>query len=112
MSAGLHKLVSIDSKLESYQIEDFKPSSHSFGILGKPLSQFSCTTLMPQGANTEDEEDDEDDDEEGSVHVGSSKTSSMPKRAASTAVDKRGSASRANTGVSRATTEGVSSDTE
>ncbi|XP_062301622.1 protein phosphatase 1 regulatory subunit 36 [Osmerus eperlanus] len=84
----------------------------SFGILGKPLSQFSCTTLMPQGANTEDEEDDEDDDEEGSVHVGSSKTSSVPKRAASAAVDKRASASRANTGVSRATTEGVSSDTE
>ncbi|XP_029587339.1 protein phosphatase 1 regulatory subunit 36 [Salmo trutta] len=90
-------------------------ASVSFGILGKPLSQFSCTTLMPQGANNEDEEeedDEDDDDEDSGVHVRSSKNTFMAQRPVASAVDQRGSHSRANTVISRATTEGVSSDTE
>uniref|UniRef100_A0AAZ3STL2 Protein phosphatase 1 regulatory subunit 36 n=1 Tax=Oncorhynchus tshawytscha TaxID=74940 RepID=A0AAZ3STL2_ONCTS len=93
-------------------------ASVSFGILGKPLSQFSCTTLMPQGANNEDEEEeeddeeDDDDEEDSGVHVQSSKNTFVAQRPVASAVDQRGSLSRANTVISRATTEGVSSDTE
>uniref|UniRef100_A0AAZ3QP00 Protein phosphatase 1 regulatory subunit 36 n=1 Tax=Oncorhynchus tshawytscha TaxID=74940 RepID=A0AAZ3QP00_ONCTS len=93
-------------------------ASVSFGILGKPLSQFSCTTLMPQGANNEDEEEeeddeeDDDDEEDSGVHVQSSKNTFVAQRPVASAVDQRGSLSRANTVISRATTEGVSSDTD
>ncbi|KAK6327330.1 hypothetical protein J4Q44_G00029750 [Coregonus suidteri] len=89
-------------------------ASVSFGILGKPLSQFSCTTLMPQGANNEDEEeeDDDDDDEDLGIHVRSSMNTFMAQRPGASALDQRGSLSRTNTVTSRATTEGVSSDTE
>ncbi|KAM6958749.1 protein phosphatase 1 regulatory subunit 36 [Aplochiton taeniatus] len=90
--------------------------SFRFGILGKPLSQFSCTTLMPQGAKKENggEEDDEEDDDEDppGVHLPSSKASFMAQRSVSASVGRHGSSSRTNTGISRATTEGVSSDTE
>ena len=43
-----------------------------FGFLEKPLSQFSCTTLMHKGANNEEGEEDDDDEDPG-VHVRSSK---------------------------------------
>ncbi|KAM9416347.1 uncharacterized protein ACWYII_024824 isoform 2-T3 [Salvelinus alpinus] len=50
-------------------------TSVSFGFLGKPLIQFSCTPLMHKGANNEEEEDDDDDEDPGvrGVHVRSSK---------------------------------------
>uniref|UniRef100_UPI003AB07B03 protein phosphatase 1 regulatory subunit 36 n=1 Tax=Centroberyx gerrardi TaxID=166262 RepID=UPI003AB07B03 len=96
-------------------------ASVSFGILGKPLRQFSRTTLMPQGAKKkdrgeEDDEDDEhedddaeDDDDHPGVRVRGSKSSF--RRPKSTA-DRHGSTTRTNTGISRATTEAVTSDTE
>ncbi|XP_071402002.1 protein phosphatase 1 regulatory subunit 36 [Centroberyx affinis] len=97
-------------------------ASLSFGILGKPLRQFSRATLMPQGAKKkdrgeEDNEDDEhedddaeDDDDHPGVRVRGSKSSF--RRPKSTAVDRHGSTTRTNTGISRATTEAVTSDTE
>ncbi|KAL0962472.1 hypothetical protein UPYG_G00340450 [Umbra pygmaea] len=42
-------------------------ASFSFGILGKPLSQFSSTTLIPQGP----ENDEDDDDDDTDIHVNS-----------------------------------------
>ncbi|XP_029918808.1 protein phosphatase 1 regulatory subunit 36 [Myripristis murdjan] len=104
---------------------DQQLASVSFGILGQPLKQFSCTTLLPKGrkkkdGNVEDDEDeadeDEDDDAEDNnnehscIRVQGSKSSLM--RCKSTGVDRHGKTSRTNTGISRATTEAVTSDTE
>ncbi|XP_058614671.1 protein phosphatase 1 regulatory subunit 36 isoform X4 [Onychostoma macrolepis] len=93
--------------------------SLSFGILGKPLSQFSSETLKPQGGPSEEETENEED--KGSnrdmvsadprVHIRSNKTSVTGQRSLTTATDKRMRSSRADL-VSRATTEAVSSDTE
>ncbi|KAJ8386806.1 hypothetical protein AAFF_G00166010 [Aldrovandia affinis] len=66
-----------------------------FGILGKPLSQFSGATLIPQGEENKDEEK-----EGGNLE-------SFPASAG-----KQSSPSRTNTAISRATTEGGYSDTE
>ncbi|XP_043077631.1 protein phosphatase 1 regulatory subunit 36 [Puntigrus tetrazona] len=88
------------------QLEE-RLKSLSFGILGKPLSQFSSETLKPQGGPSEEETENEGD-EEG---VGRNKTSVTGQRSLTTATDKRLRSSRADL-VSRATTEAVSSDTE
>lgn len=97
----------------------------SFGILGQPLKQFSCTTLLPKGrkkkdGDVEDDEDEADEDENDDagdnndehscIRVRGSKSSLM--RCKSTGVDRHGKTSRTNTGISRATTEAVTSDTE
>ncbi|XP_051949481.1 protein phosphatase 1 regulatory subunit 36 isoform X2 [Xyrauchen texanus] len=87
-----------------------------FGILGKPLSQFSSMTLNPQGGQSEAEKDDDEQDGKNStivnddphVHIRSSKTD---QRSMTTTTDKRSNLSRVDL-VSRATTEGVYSDTE
>lgn len=92
----------------------------SFGILGKPLSQFSSETLKPQGGSIEEETENEEDEGTNSdvvsadphaVHIRSNKTSVTGQRSLTTATDKRMRSSRADL-VSRATTEAVSSDTE
>ncbi|KAL6457133.1 hypothetical protein MHYP_G00340960 [Metynnis hypsauchen] len=94
-------------------------ASLSFGVLGKPLSQFSCTTLMPHGAEDEgeegDNEDNSDEDEnentvQHEAHIMGSKTSFMAQRSTTATAGKRSSLSRAN--ASRATTEVLSSDTD
>ncbi|KAM4631480.1 protein phosphatase 1 regulatory subunit 36 [Polymixia lowei] len=91
----------------------------SIGILGKPLREFSYTTLTPSGAKKQDsdegdkegnEDDDDDTDDDPGAHVPSSKASFRGPK--SMAVDRRGGTSRTDTGVSRATTEAMFSDTE
>ncbi|XP_036411167.1 protein phosphatase 1 regulatory subunit 36 [Megalops cyprinoides] len=77
-------------------------ASLSFGILGKPLSQFSGPTLLPQGVESKDEEKEDEEEKDSGNRTQSRKTSD---------VDKLGGPSRENA-VSRATTEGVSSDPE
>ncbi|KAI4891664.1 hypothetical protein NFI96_024426, partial [Prochilodus magdalenae] len=92
-------------------------ASLSFGVLGKPLNQFSYTTLMPHGATDEGEEgdnEDNSDENESTVDHGAqvmgSKTSFTGRRSITATAGKHSSLSRANT--SRATTEVLSSDTE
>ncbi|XP_062385539.1 protein phosphatase 1 regulatory subunit 36 isoform X2 [Sardina pilchardus] len=88
-------------------------ASFSFGILGKPLTQFSRTTLMPRWSEHYDDEDDDDDDDDdnSSVHMQAKNTSFMTSHM-SIAEEKPGTQSRANTVTSHATTEGQSSVTE
>ncbi|XP_073688908.1 protein phosphatase 1 regulatory subunit 36 [Garra rufa] len=93
--------------------------SLSFGILGKPLSQFSSETLKLHRGQREEEAENEE--EEGSnrdvvnaeprVHIRSNKISVAGQRSHTTTTDKHMRSSRADL-VSRATTEAVSSDTE
>ncbi|XP_048022613.1 protein phosphatase 1 regulatory subunit 36 isoform X3 [Megalobrama amblycephala] len=92
--------------------------SLSFGILGKPLSQFSSKTLKPQEGQSEDEEDEGDEGNDGEVvdpdpqvHIRSRKTSVMGQRSLTTTIDGH-IRSRRDDLASRATTEAVSSDTE
>ncbi|KAK1805156.1 hypothetical protein P4O66_019511 [Electrophorus voltai] len=94
-------------------------ASLNFGILGKPLSQFSYTTLVPHGDKNEVEEEGDEDssgddcecDSEGHrAQVRDSRASFTGPR--STTADKYSSFSRANTVASRTTTEALSSDTE
>ncbi|KAI2650996.1 Protein phosphatase 1 regulatory subunit 36 [Labeo rohita] len=91
----------------------------SFGILGKPLSQFSSETLKPHGGQSEEETENEEDEGSNSdvvkadprVHIRSNKTSVAGQRSLTTTTDKCMRSNRADL-VSRATTEAVSSDTE
>lgn len=91
----------------------------SFGILGKPLSQFSSETLKPQEGPSEEETENEEDEGSNSEVVSadprglirSNKTSLTGQRSLTTAADKHMRSSRADL-VSRATTEALSSDTE
>ncbi|XP_042604087.1 protein phosphatase 1 regulatory subunit 36 [Cyprinus carpio] len=93
--------------------------SLSFGILGKPLSQFSSETLKPQEGPSEEETENEEDEGSNSEVVSadprglirSNKTSLTGQRSLTTAADRRMRSSRADL-VSRATTEALSSDTE
>ncbi|XP_035385244.1 protein phosphatase 1 regulatory subunit 36 [Electrophorus electricus] len=94
-------------------------ASLNFGILGKPLSQFSYTTLVPHGDKNEVEEEGDEDssgddcecESEGHrAQVRDSRPSFTGPR--STTADKYSSFSRANTVASRTTTEALSSDTE
>uniref|UniRef100_A0A9J7XIP5 Protein phosphatase 1 regulatory subunit 36 n=1 Tax=Cyprinus carpio carpio TaxID=630221 RepID=A0A9J7XIP5_CYPCA len=93
--------------------------SLSFGILGKPLSQFSSETLKPQEGPSEEETENEEDEGSNSEVVSadprglirSNKTSLTGQRSLTTAADKHMRSSRADL-VSRATTEALSSDTE
>ncbi|XP_010872130.2 protein phosphatase 1 regulatory subunit 36 isoform X2 [Esox lucius] len=78
-------------------------ATFSFGILGKPFSQFSCTALMPKN---EDEHDD--DKEDADIHVRSDKTTYMAQRPVASSPDQRGSLNRADTNTSRATAGAVS----
>ncbi|XP_072530997.1 protein phosphatase 1 regulatory subunit 36 [Salminus brasiliensis] len=93
-------------------------ASLSFGILGKPLSQFSCTTLMPakdkseEGDNEDSSDEEESENDEARSRVTESKISFKGQRSATATAGKRSSLSRAYTMASRATTEVLSSDTE
>uniref|UniRef100_A0AAY4EPB9 Protein phosphatase 1 regulatory subunit 36 n=2 Tax=Denticeps clupeoides TaxID=299321 RepID=A0AAY4EPB9_9TELE len=71
-----------------------------FGILGKPLNQFSHTGLVPQAM----------EDKDGDIQE--SKTSFVSRPRSSGTLDKHSDLSRANTAISRATTEAPASDTE
>ncbi|XP_041932547.1 protein phosphatase 1 regulatory subunit 36 isoform X1 [Alosa sapidissima] len=88
-------------------------ASFRFGILGKPLKEFSRTTLMPRWSEHYDDNDDDDDDHDdnSSVHMQAKNPSFMTSRM-SIAEEKPGTQSRANTVNSHATTEGQSSVTE
>ncbi|CAM4673348.1 unnamed protein product [Leuciscus chuanchicus] len=89
--------------------------SLSFGILGKPLSQFSSKTLKPQEGQSEEEEDEGNDSDlvnpNPHVHIKSRKTSVTGQRLLTTTADRHIRSRRVDL-VSRATTEVVSSDTE
>ena len=89
----------------------------SLGILGKPLSQFNCTTLMPQGAKGKDGDDEgeedcvydnKDTDEDLGIRDQGSKASFMRTEPSA----RHSSTGRINTGMSIATTKAVLSDTE
>ncbi|XP_076865198.1 protein phosphatase 1 regulatory subunit 36 isoform X1 [Brachyhypopomus gauderio] len=116
-----HKQQPVELVDSEILMEDLRQqlASFNFGILGKPLSEFSYTTLILHGAKNEGEEgDDEDsggDDSEGEsegheTQVRGSRPSFTCKR--STIAGKNSSLSRANTVASRVTTEALSSDTE
>lgn len=89
----------------------------SFGILGKPLSQFSSESLKLRGSHSDGEMEDEEDEgravanNDSHVHIRSSKTSATGQRLMTTTTDRRSHSGRADL-ISRATTEGVNSDTE
>uniref|UniRef100_A0A3B1JTU4 Protein phosphatase 1 regulatory subunit 36 n=1 Tax=Astyanax mexicanus TaxID=7994 RepID=A0A3B1JTU4_ASTMX len=93
-------------------------ASLSFGILGKPLSQFSYTTLMPakdegeDGDNEDSHDEEENENNDTRARVTESKIFFKGQRSARTTGGKRSSLSRAYTMASRATTEVLSSDTE
>ncbi|XP_058843990.1 protein phosphatase 1 regulatory subunit 36-like isoform X3 [Acipenser ruthenus] len=80
--------------------------SSNFGIIGEPLSQYSMQTLVPCGAEPEDEEEDE---QESKL---TSKMSLGSRGLSSSQNDSQGNVSRPRTVVSRTTTEGFCSDTE
>ncbi|XP_078124029.1 protein phosphatase 1 regulatory subunit 36 [Sander vitreus] len=95
-------------------------ASVSFGILGKPLRQFSHSTLIPYGEQKNKRHED-DDHEPGSdvntnsednrgIHVRGSRSSLMGPK--STGLDRYGSPTLVNTRNSAATVEAVTSDTE
>ncbi|KAA0710304.1 hypothetical protein E1301_Tti018791 [Triplophysa tibetana] len=94
-------------------------TSLCFGILGKPLSQFSSESLKLQGSHSEGEVEDEEDEginiavanNDSRVHIKTSKTSVTAQRLMTTTTDRHSRCSRADL-VSRATTEEVNSDTE
>ena len=92
----------------------------SFGILGKPLRQFSRSTLIPYG-DPKNKRDEDDDHEPGSdvnpknednrgIHVRGSRSSLMGPK--SPALDRYGSPTHINSRNSAATVEAVTSDTE
>ncbi|XP_067280262.1 protein phosphatase 1 regulatory subunit 36 [Pseudorasbora parva] len=87
--------------------------SLSFGILGKPLSQFSGMTLKPQDGPSEEEEDEGNggDGVNPDPHTPNRITSVRGQRSLTTTAEGRSRSSRAAL-VSRATTEAMSSDTE
>ncbi|KAL2080218.1 hypothetical protein ACEWY4_024011 [Coilia grayii] len=89
------KLVNVEELVEQLNRQ---LASFSFGILGKPLEQFSRTTLLPQWSDADDGDDEDDGDNDDSVdHMQAKATSSIV-----------ASRSRANTATTRATTEGHS----
>ncbi|XP_056597714.1 protein phosphatase 1 regulatory subunit 36 [Triplophysa dalaica] len=94
-------------------------TSLCFGILGKPLSQFSSESLKLQGSHSEGEKEDEEDEgvnsavtkNDSHVQIKTSKTSVTAQRLMTTTTDRHSRCGRADS-VSRATTEEVNSDTE
>ncbi|XP_044026536.1 protein phosphatase 1 regulatory subunit 36 isoform X2 [Siniperca chuatsi] len=95
-------------------------ASVSFGILGKPLRQFSRSTLIPCGEqkNNRDEDSDHEpgsdvnnnSEEHPVVHVRGSRSSFMGPK--STGLARYGSTTHINTRNSAATIEAVTSNTE
>ncbi|XP_059381656.1 protein phosphatase 1 regulatory subunit 36 isoform X2 [Carassius carassius] len=105
-----------DSEAVMEELKEQLKEQLSFGILGRPLSQFSPETLKPQEGPSEEETENEEDEGSNSEVVSADprvliKTSVTGQRSLTTAADKRMRSSRADL-VSRATTEAVSSDTE
>ncbi|XP_026051384.1 protein phosphatase 1 regulatory subunit 36 isoform X2 [Carassius auratus] len=105
-----------DSEAVMEELKEQLKEQLSFGILGRPLSQFSPETLKPQESPSEEETENEEDEGSNSKVVSADprvliKTSVTGQRSLTTAADKRMHSSRADL-VSRATTEAVSSDTE
>ncbi|XP_051246468.1 protein phosphatase 1 regulatory subunit 36 [Dicentrarchus labrax] len=90
-------------------------ASVSFGILGKPLSQFSCSTLIPYGEQKSNRDDDHEpgsdvsnnSEDRPGIHIGGSRSSLK-----STGLARYGSTTHMNTGSSAATIEAGTSDTE
>ncbi|XP_052444674.1 protein phosphatase 1 regulatory subunit 36 isoform X3 [Carassius gibelio] len=105
-----------DSEAVMEELKEQLKEQLSFGILGRPLSQFSPETLKPQESPSEEETENEEDEGSNSKVVSADprvliKTSVTGQRSLTTAADKRMRSSRADL-VCRATTEAVSSDTE
>ncbi|XP_039597942.1 protein phosphatase 1 regulatory subunit 36 [Polypterus senegalus] len=87
--------------------------SSKIGIIGEPLRHFNPQTLIPRDTEREEENEETETEEKGTdENVRKSKTTFASRAQLSGLNESNGNMSRPVTVISRATTEGVYSDTE